>query len=367
MIFFMKPVRASKIRREIRHLEDLRGGPHIAQLLDVVQDPDMKSIALILAWAENQNVRTIVSQMTINDVAIYTRGVLEAFKFAHLRGIKHRDIKPGNIMFDLTGQRMSVVDWGLADYCIPVTAYYFRVAARNYKGPELLFNFTQYNPSLDIWYLGCTLASLFFRRVPLFKSIDNSEQIVRLAGILAGKEIVYYAEKYRLDMPPGITAKIAGKRRKAWHKFVPENGVATDLVLDLLNQILTINRNQRISAADALNHLLFHALPGSPPAVSRCLLRADKRHEGSAFMIESNVNERGSHSYRSQSWPTILMGTRAVRIHRSCCSGFEHLPSRPTPTTGSNAALSVFMTSPSGQPDKQPNCGEIWTINWRIE
>jgi casein kinase II subunit alpha len=61
LIKALKPVRASKIRREIRILEHLHGGPHIAQLLHVVQDPDRKSIALILDRPENQNVRTIVN------------------------------------------------------------------------------------------------------------------------------------------------------------------------------------------------------------------------------------------------------------------------------------------------------------------
>jgi casein kinase II subunit alpha len=261
VIKVLKPVRPSKIRREIRVLENLRGGPHIAQLLDVVQDPDTKSIALILDWAENQNVRSILDQMTINDIAIYTRGVLEALRFAHMRGTMHRDIKPGNIMFDLTERHVSVVDWGLAEYYIPGKPYHVRVATRNYKGPELLLNFAQYTPSLDIWCLGCTLASLLFKRVPFFKGVDTSEQISRLADIFGAKEIVDYAEKYRLELPKEIAAKIAGKRRKSWHKFVPDDGVATDLALNLLDRMLTIDHNMRISAADALNHPFFHALP----------------------------------------------------------------------------------------------------------
>jgi casein kinase II subunit alpha len=42
VIKVLKPLRAWKIRREIRILEDLRAGPRIAQLLDVVPDPDTK-------------------------------------------------------------------------------------------------------------------------------------------------------------------------------------------------------------------------------------------------------------------------------------------------------------------------------------
>jgi casein kinase II subunit alpha len=199
--------------------------------------------------------------MSINDISVYMRGVLEALKFAHLRGIMHRDIKPGNIMFDLPGQRVSVVDWGLAEYYIPNTAYHVRVATRNYKGPELLFNFTHYGPSLDIWCLGCTFASLLFRRIPFFTGADTTEQILRLAEIFGGKEIIDYVEKYSLEMPTGVAAKITGKRKKTWPKFLPDNAVATDLSLSLLERMLRIDHNLRISAADALNHPFFSTIP----------------------------------------------------------------------------------------------------------
>jgi serine/threonine protein kinase len=108
--------------------------------------------------------------------------------------------------------------------------------------------------------------------------MDSSEQIGRLAEIFGGKEIVDYAEKKAVKMPRSITAKIAGKRRKAWHKIIPENGVATDLALDLLDRMLTVEYSQSISAADALNHPFSHTRAGSPLAISRCLLRADKGH-----------------------------------------------------------------------------------------
>ena len=38
-LFSLQPVKKKKIKREIKILENLRGGPNIINLLDVVKDP----------------------------------------------------------------------------------------------------------------------------------------------------------------------------------------------------------------------------------------------------------------------------------------------------------------------------------------
>lgn len=39
MCLFFQPVKKKKIKREIKILENLRGGPNIINLLDIVKDP----------------------------------------------------------------------------------------------------------------------------------------------------------------------------------------------------------------------------------------------------------------------------------------------------------------------------------------
>ena len=72
----------------------------------------------------------------------------------------HRDIKPHNIMYDHEKRQLEIIDWGLADFYFPNKDYNVRVASRYFKGPELLVDYQYYDYSLDIWSLGCTLASI---------------------------------------------------------------------------------------------------------------------------------------------------------------------------------------------------------------
>lgn len=58
------------------------------------------------------------------------------------------------------GEKLRLIDWGLAEFYHAGTSYNVRVASRYFKGPELLVDFQEYDYSLDLWSFGCMLASM---------------------------------------------------------------------------------------------------------------------------------------------------------------------------------------------------------------
>jgi casein kinase II subunit alpha len=95
-------------------------------------------------------------------------------------------------MIDHENRRLRLIDWGLAEFYHPgqvtptppptpplptipppdppptLQEYNVRVASRYFKGPELLVDYQMYDYSLDMWSLGCMLASMIFRKEPFF-------------------------------------------------------------------------------------------------------------------------------------------------------------------------------------------------------
>lgn len=47
VVKMLKPVKKKKIRREVKILQNLCGGPNIIKLLDVVKDPQSRTPALV--------------------------------------------------------------------------------------------------------------------------------------------------------------------------------------------------------------------------------------------------------------------------------------------------------------------------------
>lgn len=49
IIKVLKPVKKKKIKREIKILQNLAGGPNVIALLDVVRDPQVRTISTVVA------------------------------------------------------------------------------------------------------------------------------------------------------------------------------------------------------------------------------------------------------------------------------------------------------------------------------
>lgn len=100
MIKILKPVKKSKIKREIKVLQNLCGGPNIIKLLDVVQDPTSRTPSLIFDFVNNVDFKVMFPTFTDMDMRFYLFELLKALDFCHKNGIMHRDVKPHNIMID---------------------------------------------------------------------------------------------------------------------------------------------------------------------------------------------------------------------------------------------------------------------------
>jgi len=162
VVKILKPVKKMKVRREIKILDELRGGPFIIDLRDKVMDPSNKTPSLVFEFVETTDFKELYPQLTLEDIQTYMLQVLIGLDFSHSRGIIHRDIKPYNVLINHKTKTLRIADWGLADFYYPGKKFNCRVASRFFKGPELLVGLGHYDYQLDIWGAGCMLAGMVF-------------------------------------------------------------------------------------------------------------------------------------------------------------------------------------------------------------
>lgn len=101
-------------------------------------------------------------------------------------------------MIDHSRRQLRLVDWGLSEYYVPGTTYSVRVSSLNFKGPELLLGYTLYDPSLDMWCLGCVFAEMLFCKYPFFHGADLVTQVREIVSVLGTNGILEYIERYDL-------------------------------------------------------------------------------------------------------------------------------------------------------------------------
>ena len=166
--------------REVRYLQSLRH-PGIIGVLDAGEHNGVPWLAMPYVTGRPADALVRDRQgcpiATAIDVGVQT---LEALHVAHLAGILHRDIKPGNIMLDEDG-RVRVVDFGLAANPLHesrVTRTGDILGTPAYMSPEQAAGLRErIGVRSDLFSVGACLYELLTGRAPY--EADNAMAVLR--------------------------------------------------------------------------------------------------------------------------------------------------------------------------------------------
>ncbi|XP_076932047.1 casein kinase II subunit alpha-like [Bidens hawaiensis] len=271
IIKILKPVKKKKIKREIKILQNLCGGPNIVKLLDIVRDQQSKTPSLIFEYVNNTDFKVLYPTLSDMDIRYYIYELLKALDYCHSQGIMHRDVKPHNVMIDHEKRKLRLIDWGLAEFYHPGKEYNVRVASRYFKGPELLVDLQDYDYSLDLWSLGCMFAGMIFRKEPFFYGHDNYDQLVKITKVLGTDELNTYLQRYRLELDPHLVALVGRHSRKPWSKFVNSDNqhLAVPEAIDFLDKLLRYDHQERPTAKEAMAHPYFYPIRNAESSRTR--------------------------------------------------------------------------------------------------
>ncbi|OHT07606.1 hypothetical protein TRFO_24175 [Tritrichomonas foetus] len=102
-----------RIHKELEAMLMIKGMNNVALLQHAQRSDD--SVFLIMNYCHHQKISRFLFQIDGNNIRNYMRGLLEALANVHSKGLIHRDVKPGNFLYDFEKENGCLVDFGLCE------------------------------------------------------------------------------------------------------------------------------------------------------------------------------------------------------------------------------------------------------------
>lgn len=173
--------------------------PNIVTVYDVGEENDLAFIAM--DFVEGKSLDRFVAEsglLPLDEVYQIVAEVAEALAYAHQQNIVHRDIKPGNIMYDQNRGQIKVADFGIARIVDDSkTKTGDMLGSPVYMSPEQLKG-AKVTGASDIYSLGVTFYQLLTGALPF-----NGDSIANLAYQILNKKYVSVRE-LRPELSAGV-------------------------------------------------------------------------------------------------------------------------------------------------------------------
>lgn len=244
--------------REVKYLQEMRH-INVIELIDVFESA--KNLNLVLEFLPS-DLEMVIKDRSIlfgaGDVKSWLLMTLRGVHHCHRNFILHRDLKPSNLLLSETGE-LKIADFGLArSLGSPNEDFTSNVVTRWYRAPELLLGAKHYEGGVDIWAVGIIFAELMLR-VPYLPGADDVDQIdvtFRALGTPTDDEWEHVSS---LPGYNNLSVYPQPGRQELRKRFL----AASELALDLLDGMLTLNPNNRWSTEKCLLSEFFLESPAA--------------------------------------------------------------------------------------------------------
>ncbi|KAI9886048.1 MAG: hypothetical protein M1823_002168 [Watsoniomyces obsoletus] len=242
--------------REARILRKVSTSSHVIPLLDSFRFRGDRFVLVFPFQPTDLEQLLRTSSLSEKRAKNCLLDLFNALEYIHSKGIIHRDIKPSNILLhDRLDGPAYLADFGIA-WCEDDPASektdgkITDVGTTSFRPPELLFGYTAYDETLDLWAAGCVVAEVVMASPnrSLFDSGPLGSELALIRSIFMSlgtptEEIWPEAAKF----PDWGKMAFHMYPPKPWTELLPG---ASEVARDLVSRLVRLESKSRLTAAE---------------------------------------------------------------------------------------------------------------------
>ncbi|CAL6100418.1 Kinase [Hexamita inflata] len=307
--------------KEIEFLRRLEGKDNIVQIKEIrFHDVNLQT-TVITNYLDTDDFKSIILEFTPREIQAYMRSLLTALSHlekapdpqnADLRGILHRDVKPGNFLFERATGKGLLIDFGLAQSIreareFPLMRQSKRQSTQQrpnatdftrayeiagyinkemtsakqlptqphsgthgYRAPEILVPVRNQDTKIDSWSAGVILLQIITGKTSIFRGNPNTDvyELLAIRAIIGTDRFIQGMSRLRSDF--SLTAGVAMPQSISLEEmcewYNPDLlAVLPSTAFDLCRQLLEFDPQRRLSASQALQHPFLTIQPALLP------------------------------------------------------------------------------------------------------
>lgn len=295
--------------RELDLLNRLRGHPYIVKLLSVSFGnpfvapnspiPSKKGYAFeedylhFVMELGQQNFHNLIYEKVVHVsyLKLAMCQILLGLEYMHAKGVIHRDIKPANILWFVEDGKgtAKLCDFGMSKVHTSQAPNSPHICTCWFRSPEICARDENYSFASDMWSVGCVFYEMVARTALLVGSKDEDAKLIsKIIGLLPNpsEEDIRKITRADTDNPIKLGKEAFPKYRKSWKEMIhpippnlekhraaelekkkaadiaefnkyPGEEASYDNFIDLLDGLLQLNPDKRLTATQALAHPFF--------------------------------------------------------------------------------------------------------------
>ncbi|CAD8092016.1 unnamed protein product [Paramecium primaurelia] len=277
---------------EIGFLKLVQGKENLPQLVNLFLTN--QKIYIVTEYFSFDPFITFFSTFNMQQIKDYLRELLKALLVLKQNGIYHRDVKPGNFLYNPKIKKGILIDYGLSeidksfvnnmlenggntqelrqrkqlyeDIMKTISQIgHNKIGTESFMPLESILHYQEQSYEVDIWAVGVIFLQFLTRKYNLFSNVRMVHKpavsknlfyvnfILELTSLFGAEAITKICNKfgYYLNLP-----SVVAKTPINWRSVIHVEGF-DDKAEDLLTQLLELDPQKRIKVEDALQHPFF--------------------------------------------------------------------------------------------------------------